>query len=269
MKKILFTDLDQTLLKSDKTVSRENRQAIQRMLDAGHHLVVATGRPVSSGLSVVRQLGLTMPGCYMISFNGAVIYDCAADIILDKRTLPLEYVEYLFEEAERCGLHIQTYSDEYILAQRNDRELEYYVQTTKMPYKIMKNMFFAMEKEPCKVLLASLDEPEKLKRFQRQHRSWEEGKCSSFFSCREYLEYCPVDTDKGRGVRFLKEFLNVATEYTYAAGDERNDIPMLREAGTGIAVRNAFEEVKMAADFITANDNEHDAVAEIIDKFIL
>ena len=50
MKKILFTDLDQTLLKRDKSVSAENRRAIQRMLDAGHHLVVATGRPVKSGV---------------------------------------------------------------------------------------------------------------------------------------------------------------------------------------------------------------------------
>ncbi len=269
MKKILFTDLDQTLLKRDKSVSAENRRAIQRMLDAGHHLVVATGRPVKSGLAVVRQLGLTLPGCYMIAFNGAMIYDCAADTVLDKRTLPLEYVEYLFEEAEANGLHIQTYSDEYLLAQKMTKELEFYRRETGMPYKILKNMFASLEKEPCKVLLASLNDTEKLKRFQRQHRSWEEGKCTSFFSCREYLEYCPTDTDKGRGVRFLTEFLNVRPQDTYAAGDERNDIAMLRAAGTGIAVRNAFEEVKMAADFITANDNEHDAVAEIIDKFIL
>ena len=63
MKKILFTDLDETLLKSDKTVSRENRRAIRRMLDAGHHLEVATGRPLNSGQTVVRQLGLTQPRC--------------------------------------------------------------------------------------------------------------------------------------------------------------------------------------------------------------
>lgn len=269
MKKILFTDLDGTLLKNDKTVSSENRLAIQKMLDMGHHLVIATGRSVKSGLAVAKQLGLTRPGCYMIAFNGAVIYDCAADIILDKRTLPIEHVEYLFEEAKKCGLHIQTYSNAHVLAQEPDKELDFYARTTGMPFKIIKNIFSGLEEEPCKVLLISLEESEKLKKFQRVHREWEAETCSSFFSCKEYLEYCPKDVDKGRGVRFLMDFLNVGVQNVFAAGDERNDISMLQEAGTGIAVRNAYDEVKRVADYVTVNDNDHDAVAEIIEKFIL
>ena len=269
MRKILFTDLDGTLLRDDTTVSEGNRAAIRQMLDAGHHLVVATGRPVSSGLTVVKKLGLTLPGCYMIAFNGSVIYDCSADCILQEHTMPIEYVEYLFEEANRSNIHIQTYSDSQVLAQQWDEELDYYQKTTGMSAKIVRNIFDALDKEPCKVLLASLSGQERLKKFQREHRSWETGRCSSFFSSREYLEYCPEGINKGLGVSFLREFLNVKRENTYAVGDERNDIPMLREAGTGIAVRNAYEEVKMAADYVTEHDNERDAIVEIIDKFIL
>ena len=47
--KILFVDLDATLLSDDKTVSEENRAAIQKMLLAGHDIVLSTGRPVESG----------------------------------------------------------------------------------------------------------------------------------------------------------------------------------------------------------------------------
>lgn len=269
MKKILFTDLDGTLLKNDKTISDKNCEAIQRMLEEGHYVVVATGRPVESGFQVVKKLGLTMPGCYMIAFNGAVVYDCSADCTLAERTLPIEYVEYLFEEAHKYGIHIQTYSKTHLLTQNQDEELEFYTRTTKMPYKLVNNVFDALEAEPNKVLLASLHEPEKLLQFQKDHMEWERGRCNSFFSCKEYLEYCPKDTDKGSGIHYLSEFLNVDIENTYAVGDERNDIPMLKAAGMGIAMKNAVEEAKQAADYVTECDNEHDAIAEIIEKFIL
>lgn len=269
MKKILFMDLDGTLLKDDKTVSEKNCDAIQRMLKAGYYVVVATGRPIKAGFEVVKQLGLTMPGCYMIAFNGAVLYDCAADCMLTERTVPMEDVEYLFQEAEKYGIHIQTYSKTHLLTQCHDEELEFYTRTTGMPYRLAENVFDILEAEPNKVLLASLHEPEKLVQFQKEHMEWEKERCSSFFSCQEYLEYCPKDTDKGSGIRFLSEFLGVKLEDTYAIGDERNDIPMIKAAGVGIAMKNGVEEVKMAADYITENDNEHDAIAEIIDKFIL
>lgn len=70
--KILFVDLDQTLLCDDKSISQNNRQAIQKMLDEGHYIALATGRSVESGRRVARELGLSRPGCYMIAFNGAV-----------------------------------------------------------------------------------------------------------------------------------------------------------------------------------------------------
>ena len=70
--KVLFTDLDDTLLSDDKTVSPKNKAAIQEALSRGHSVVVTTGRPVKSGKNVVKELGLTAPGCYMIAFNGSV-----------------------------------------------------------------------------------------------------------------------------------------------------------------------------------------------------
>ncbi|MEG0963241.1 MAG: HAD-IIB family hydrolase, partial [Lachnospiraceae bacterium] len=90
-----------------------------------------------------------------------------------------------------------------------------------------------------------------------------------FFSCNEYLEYCPKDVDKGSGVKYIAEFLNVPMENTIAAGDERNDIPMIKAAGIGVAVSNAHKDVIAFADYVTENDNNHGAIAEIIKKFIL
>ena len=82
--KILFADLDHTLLCDDKSISEKNRAAIQKMLERGHYFVLATGRPVESGRIVAKDLGLTSPGCYMIAFNGAVVYDCAQTVCFIK-----------------------------------------------------------------------------------------------------------------------------------------------------------------------------------------
>ena len=95
----------------------------------------------------------------------------------------------------------------------------------------------------------------------------ERGNC--FFSRSEYLEYCPKDTDKGSGLRYISKFLNIPMENTVAVGDERNDIPMIQAANIGVAVKNGHEDLKKAADYITEHDNEHGAVAEVIEKFIL
>lgn len=67
----------------------------------------------------------------------------------------------------------------------------------------------------------------------------------------------------------MAKILNMPADCTIAIGDEQNDIPMIREAHVGVAVKNGIQELKAAADYVTENDNNHDAVAEVIEKFIL
>ncbi|MGN0350472.1 MAG: Cof-type HAD-IIB family hydrolase [Roseburia sp.] len=268
-KKILFSDLDGTLLGKDKTISAKNREAIQKMLKQGHYFVIATGRPVASGREVAKDLGLTLPGCYMIAFNGAVLYDCAADRILVKESLQLEHVLEIFEKAEEAGIYVQTYTSLDVITKKHTKELDYYIKNTKMKYKLTKKIYDVLQEEPQKVLLISLDDKEKLEKFQKDNLAWEKGKCHSFFSCDEYLEYCPVETDKGHAIHYITKILDVPHENTIAIGDETNDIFMIKTANLGIAVANARNEVKKAANYVTVNDYEHDAIAEVIEKFIL
>lgn len=268
MKKILFTDLDGTLLKNDKTISAKNKKAIDRMLAAGHLLAAATGRSVDTALKVLTPHGLAGPGFYMVACNGAVVYDCGQKRMLMEQTVPLPYVEYLFAEAERYKLHIHTYDDKDVLAKRDCRELQYYVSRTQATYRILEDVFGILDKAPNKVLLVSSDH-ERLLRFEEDHREWAASRTTSVFSCPEYLEYCPKNTDKGTGISFLREYLKVRPEETYAVGDEQNDIPMILAAGWGIAMKNGVEETRAVADYVTEQDNNHDAIAEIIEKFIL
>lgn len=267
--KILFVDLDATLLSDDKSISEGNRNAIGKMLKEGHYIALATGRTVESGRSVVRELGLTVPGCYMIAFNGAVLYDCSADRVLLKRSLPIDVVQEIFDRAKKAGIYAQTYNNTDIITVRHTKELDYYRKKNHLTYKLSANVLDLLEEEPQKVLLIDLDGKARLERFQRNNLRWEEGKCNSFFSCREYLEYCPIDTSKGTGVEYLRKILNMPLDSTVAVGDEQNDIAMIQAAHVGVAMKNGIQEVKDAADYVTENDNNHDAIAEVIEKFIL
>lgn len=271
MKKILFTDLDGTLLNDDKQVSEGNRAAIQRLLDAGHYFVVATGRPTKSAFKVAKKLGLTMPGCYMIAYNGGVIFDCSTEEILMEKTLPMEYVRYLFQEAEKYGLYIQTYGvDDKIYGTSEGEELQFYIGGNRgaLDYEISRNAYDQLDRVPNKALLIDLNHTGIIK-FWKEHREWEQGRCDSTFSCPEYLEYLPQGASKGNAVLTLCEMLGIDIQNAYAAGDERNDISMIEAAGVGIAMKNAVDVAKAAADYVTENDNNHDAIAEVIDKLIL
>lgn len=267
MKKILFTDLDGTLLDERKAVSSGNRRAVDDLLAAGNYFVIATGRPVASALDVARALKLDRPGCYLVACNGGALYEIAGERLLKQQTLPLPYVSYLFEEARGAGLHIQTYQDGLILAERSTRELADYVEKSTLKARVAPDVPKALMEEPYKVLLSSLDDEEALIRFQQQHREWERGKCNSFFSSREYLEYCPAGVDKGAGIRQMAELLGVPLSDTWAAGDERNDIPMLLAAGTGVAMANGHPDAKAAAAYVTKRDNDHDGIAEVVEVF--
>lgn len=267
--KILFMDLDATLLCDDKSISKKNREAIGQMLAEGHYIALATGRPVESGRTVVRELGLTLPGCYMIAFNGAVLYDCSAERVLLKRSIPIDVVQELFERAKKAGLYAQTYTNTDIITTKHTKELDYYRKKAGLSYKISENVLNLLEEEPQKVLMIALDHEERLVKFQKDNLKWERGKCNSFFSCTEYLEYCPINTSKSTGVEYLTQILNMPPDSTVAVGDEQNDIAMVRAAHIGIAMKNGIKKLKDVADYVTENDNNHDAIAEVIEKFIL
>ena len=138
-----------------------------------------------------------------------------------------------------------------------------------MKYKLVRDIKSGLTSEPNKVLLIALEEKERLVEFQKENREWEKGKVSSFFSCDEYLEYCPLDITKGTGVDYLCNFLDISIENTIAIGDERNDLPMIEKAHIGIAMKNANQELKEKADYITEFTNNENAIAEIIYKFLI
>ena len=124
--RILFTDLDGTLLNDKKEITPGNRAAVDEALAKGHKIVVTTGRALASGLQIAERVGLTGEGCYVIAFNGGQIYDPYHRETIHGVTFSQDTAAEIFEKAVERNLYMQAYSDEAILTVENNELLQQY-----------------------------------------------------------------------------------------------------------------------------------------------
>ncbi|MDO5424499.1 MAG: Cof-type HAD-IIB family hydrolase [Eubacteriales bacterium] len=265
---ILFTDLDGTLLDDKKVLTPGNRQAIEEALQAGHKIVITTGRPLASGKILARELGLDKEGCYVIAFNGGEIYDMYHQESIFRQTLSIPDVVWVFREARKRGLHCQTYDSIGILSESDNPCLRYYKANTNIPAKVVPDIAEALQEDPVKLIVIDTDH-EKLLAFREETAAWAEGKMDRIFSTPQYLEHVAPGISKGGAIRMLCEKLQIPLSQTIAAGDAENDLSMIETAAVGAVMCNAEERIRARGTYITKHDNNHDGVAEIIRTFML
>lgn len=267
--KILFLDLDGTLLNDRKEITAGNREAIRRALAQGHKIVISSGRPTKSVVNLARKLDLTDMGCYAITFNGACIYDFHQEKDICRRTLPIPVVRRVLAEAGRRGIYAHTYDADGIVAEHPGPELDNYVATIQIPFRIVEHTCSVLVREPEKVIIIHPHDHQALLDFQQSLTAWGAGQLDSFFSHPTYLEVVAPGVSKGSAVQILCDRLNIPMENTISAGDAENDISMIRVTHIGAVMKNADPSMYQSGNYITENDNNHDAIAEIIEKFML
>ena len=269
-KKVLFLDMDGTTLDDNKQLSEANLDALCRAVKAGHEVVITTGRTHSSAGYLREHYGLDRIGCrYMIVYNGAAILDCETGKLLYSKTIPVEYAVRMIDAAREEGVYLHSYTEKKVLTERDDENLAVYLKRTSMEAEIVPDLKKAVDRPPYKLLAVEVRDPDRLLAFKQNQSSWIKGKVDMYFSCREYLEVVPEGVSKGAALQMFCKMREIPIEHTIAAGDEGNDLSMLRAAGIGCAVANAQEEVKKTADYVTEQDNNHSAVAEIVERFLL
>ena len=268
--KAIFLDLDGTLLNDAREITEGNRQAIRQALEAGHKVVIATGRPLVSALAQAKKLGLTEAGCYCIAFNGGMIYDMGAKSLIYREAVRPELVQAVFAEAGRRQVHLQAYDDTFVLVppQHSDDYVNRYCSKVGMDYRVVSSVE-EIGAGTCKMLGIDYVDRAPLQGLIDWVGANTNGELEAFFSCKEYIEIIPHGLGKGNAIRRLAGILGIPMEDTIAAGDEENDLTMIREAGLGCAMANAVPAVKAVADYITKRDNNQDGIQEIIEAFML
>lgn len=274
-KKILFVDVDDTLLDDNKNVCQRNKDAIHAMLEQGHKLVINSGRSLASVKIQAGRIDLNVPGCYLICHNGAQIYDIAQDKTLYRHRMDSDVVPGIFTICDRYRerfpkLHCHSYNDEHVVATRIDDGLLKYCKDIICTYQIVNDIAeFAREDPPNKVLVSAYYDHDILVEIQGEVLEKYGDKVDAIFSMEYHLDIGPKGVNKGTGIRKLAEIVGVPIEDTISAGDAMNDEQMIREAGIGCVMSNGDPELKKIADYVTTADNNEGGVAEIIDKFIL
>lgn len=270
-RKLLFSDMDGTLLKNDSTISPVMKDALNLMTKAGHHLILSSGRPLPSILEVREKAGLTYPNMLIISNNGALIYDCGSGKPILEYRICQEDIALITAKAKEAGIHIHGYTASEIVCYGMNDELRYYTRRIHMPLKCVDDIAASLPDGSYKLQVIHLTDKSALENFRETllADSGLKERVQIIFSNEQYLEILPKEAGKGNALRFVTDYLPVLRTHTFAAGDAENDISMIEAAHTGIVMANAPESVKKHGDIITEKTNEEDGLLEILERFFL
>ena len=266
--RILSTDLDETLLQKDKTASAKNVDAIHRALDAGAVICLNTGRALDGARYFLQMMDLQRENCYIISANGALIYDAGKDEIIKLFPFPADVIPQVFAMAKERDLYCQVFEARDLLVPGDTEESRFYISRAHMTHRVVPSLPDGILTDVIKCLVINLHDKAKLEGYRDAFLARHpDAPVSIFFSNDHYLEVCGAGVTKGSSLAWLCDHLQIPLAEAAAVGDEENDIPMLEAAGMGFAVANATAEAKAAADVVLAETYEQDAIAAIIDGY--
>lgn len=266
MYKLIALDMDGTLLKEDKTISKENYEAIQSAREKGVKIVLTTGRPKKGIENYLEELDLVDDDEYCITYNGSLIENSKTGEILTKTLMTLDDAHFLYELSKKLDVDIHALTTKGCISPRYNKYTELEVSMNNIPFEEVDFNTIDSSTEIVKFLFVGSEE--KISSVIEQLPKELYEKYTIVRSYPLFLEFLDKNVSKGAAVKTLAERLGIKQNEVICIGDAGNDIHMIQYAGLGVAMGNAFPEVKKAANYITLT-NEEDGVAHIIDKFIL
>lgn len=275
--RLVALDLDGTFLNEKKEITDGNRKAVIDAVKAGVQMIVSTGRPYS-GIAVEEFLTMGME--YAITVNGAEIYRLA-----DRKCMYLEGMENarareIIAALKQFDIRIDFLMDGcgYGEASANDRIKELalpdimkdYIRETRILVDDMDTFIGEKGVEIPKITLNFYMTEDGIYKDYDEVLHLLQGMDDISFLSGGYhnLEITKKGVTKGKSLQILTEMLGIDMKETMACGDSENDIDIMKAAAVGVAMANASEETKAAADYITLS-NEEDGVAHAIYELVL
>lgn len=263
--KALVLDIDGTLTNSKKEITPATREAVQSVMEMGHKVILASGRPTPGMRRYERELELKEKGGYLLSFNGARIVECTTGKVIYQRILPLNLLPGLYEFAKENGCGLITYlGDEVISAFEPDEYVKIEAGINGLPIRTVENFLEFVDFDINKCLMTA--PPETAPGFEKALQQKYGDTASIYRSEPYFIEIMPQNVDKAASLDKMIGALGVRRSNTVCCGDGFNDMTMIQYAGVGVAMGNAQQVVKDVADYITAT-NDRDGLVEVVNKF--
>ncbi|WP_217585950.1 Cof-type HAD-IIB family hydrolase [Lentibacillus saliphilus] len=264
---IIALDLDGTLLTDNKEISARNRAVAQKAIEAGHIVVIATGRPHRASIQYYNLLQLNTP---MVNFNGALIHhprDKKWDVL--HNPMPVRTAREVVAAAN--DLHVRNIIAEvqdHVFLDRHDEDVLNIFKDTRQdsPFTIgsLKNN---LSTDPTSLLIHPredhiIDLRKHLDDFHAEvieHRKWG--------APWNIIEIVKKGINKAVGLHKLAHYYDIPPERIIAFGDEDNDLEMIDYAGVGVAMGNAIDELKSISKHVTTT-NEEDGVGQFLEEYL-
>lgn len=262
--KIVFIDIDGTLVNDEKQIPKENIETIKKLKTKGIEVVLASGRPYHS-IEKYSNIAGAMP--YIIGSNGGVVVNYKEDKLLYNanidKPLALEILKFvkvnnLFTAITLSG-NLVLENEMYSLTKENRDELivvnslEEYLKNTNesiIKFSIMsdnkEDLQIAREKliNKFNITITNVDT------FVIPNKYRKAGKNPYIMDVmKEYV-------NKGEAIKKLCKYLNINTQEAIIFGDGLNDIEMFELDAYKVAMKNAKDKIKEMADFVTISNNE-------------
>ena len=263
--KMLVLDLDDTLLRDDHSISSRNKELLAEAQRKGVKVVLASGRPTQAMMQYAEELQLARFDSYLISFNGAVVTSLKNNEILFQKSLTQEEIHSLYDFSLENNVHILTYTDKGIVSETDSEYIDVEVQLTNIPHHKVTSFKKEITHSAVKCIL--LEEPTYLRKVEIKLKA-ERTDLSVSRSKPFFLEVMPHGIDKAASIDFLVKLLDIKQSEVIAVGNAGNDLSMVQYAGLGVWVDNVSPELRHEADVVVASNN-HDGVAEVVERFIL
>ena len=289
MYKLIAIDIDGTLLNSYGEVSEENKQAINMALQKNIEVVLTSGRMPKAVLPIANEINANK---YIISGNGALVYDVQNDEIIYSNYMSKEKVLEIINICEKNNMFYNLYTNDVIITKSLNYNVLYYnnenknkAEDKKININIVDDIYKYVQEyknnDFLKFTICDNDEivfksvANKLKKIKDvdvlevSHMSKkiinygsEEHEISYF-----YTEISNKNVNKWEALKKLITELGIQEQEVIAIGDNINDKDMIINAGIGIATGNASPEVQEIADETVASNDEN-GVSQVIYKYI-
>ncbi len=290
MYKLMAIDLDGTLLNTYGEVSEKTREALIKAKNSGTEVVLASGRPISSTESLAIELGVDN---YLISGNGAAVYDIKNQKVIYDRFLTKEQVLRIAKLCEENSFFYNVYTEDEVIASSLNYNVLFYhkenvkkIEEKRTHINIVQNIAEYIEQSGKDKFLKitvcdesqfifnsimkrlkeidGIDVLEVAYMSRKKIKSGTDDVDIQYF----YTEITNQNVNKWSAIEFLLNKLQIQKEEVITIGDNINDKEMIENAGLGVVMGNSNPKMKEIANEIVA-DNNSEGVLEALNKFVL
>lgn len=274
--KAIVLDMDGTLLTSRKTISSKTKEALMDAQKNGVKVILASGRPTLGMWEAAKELDLASNNGFILSYNGSMVTDCSTNEVLFNQPMNVAVGQDMLNHLKKFDVIPMIVKDTHLFV--ND-VYEFIEGMTEEPFNVIKyeadiGTFKLCEVEDLatfanyplnKILVAG--HPAYLEEVHQEIFQPFQDVATGVFSAPFYFELTAKNISKANALDSVLSAHDIPASEVISFGDSQNDRSIIDYAGIGVAMGNAIDEIKEAADYITLS-NDEDGIALALDNFL-